>query len=68
MVSILARFLWDLAIRKYSYVLLLKYNYVAIVRLHIHSNENKHKNNHGYGVKSAMLLYQFQCTYCDKYG
>ena len=31
MVSIIARFLWDVAIRKYSYVLLLKYSYVAIV-------------------------------------
>ena len=40
----------------------------AIERLHIHSNENKHKNNHGYGVKSAILLYQFQCACCDKYG
>ena len=38
-----------------------------IERLHIHSNENKHKNNHGYGVKSVILLYQFQCACCDKY-
>ena len=34
---------------------------IAIECLHIHNNENKHKNNHGYGVKSAILLYKFQC-------
>ena len=37
-----------------------------IERLHIYSSENKYKNNHGYGVKSAILLYKFQCVCCDK--
>ena len=38
----------------------------TIERLHIHSNNNKHKNNHGYSVKSAILLYKFQCASCDE--
>ena len=43
-------------------ILLLSY----IERFHIHDNKNSHKNNPGYSVKSAILLYKFQCASYDK--